>query len=48
MINTEITTKKEVVQAQRQMEQAPNRIALEKKKGNEERRRNAMWSGTYT
>lgn len=39
MINTEITTTKGMEQAQRQMEQAKNRMALEKKKANEERRR---------
>ena len=39
MINTEITTTKGMEQAQRQMEQAKNRMALEKKKVNEERRR---------
>lgn len=39
MINTEITTTKGMEQAQRQMEQAKNRMALEKKKANQERRR---------
>ncbi|SFK65055.1 hypothetical protein SAMN05216390_102269 [Lachnospiraceae bacterium KH1T2] len=39
MINTEITTTKGMEQAQKQMEQAKNRMALEKKKANEERRR---------
>ena len=39
MINTEITTTKGMKQAQRQMEQAKNRMALEKKKANEERRK---------
>ena len=39
MINIEITTTKGMEQAQRQMEQAKNRMALEKMKANEERRR---------
>ena len=39
MINNEITTTKGMEQAQKQMEQAKNRMALEKKKANEERRR---------
>ncbi len=37
MINTEITTTKGMEQAQKQMEQAKNRMALERKKANEER-----------
>lgn len=39
MINTEITTTKGIEQAQKQMEQAKNRLAMEKKKANEERRK---------
>jgi len=40
MINVaEITSTKGVEQAQKQMEQAKNRMALEKKKANEERRK---------
>ncbi len=39
MINTEITTTKGMGQAQSQMEQAKNRMALEKKNVNEERRK---------
>ena len=40
MINVaEITSTKGMEQAQKQMEQAKNRVALEKKKANEERRK---------
>ena len=39
MINNEITTTKGMEQALKQMEQAKNRMALEKKKANEERRK---------
>ncbi|MBE5970164.1 MAG: hypothetical protein E7242_08015 [Lachnospiraceae bacterium] len=39
MINTKITSTKGMEQAQRQMEQAKNRMALEKKKANEEMRK---------
>ena len=39
MINTEITTTKGMEQAQKQVEQAKNRLAMERKKANEERRK---------
>ncbi len=38
MINNEITTTKGMESAQKALEQAKNRVAVEKKKANEERR----------